>query len=323
MYLENKNIVLLATGSFNPPTNMHFRMFEIARDHLNRLGYTVCGGLVSPVHDSYKKKDLVASTHRCAMLELALTTLPWVKMSNWEVRQNKWTCTRQVLQYHQNYLNSVINSRLNGTNNEKFLLPVQFLKDIITNKSKTNRAINVRLLCGADLLESFAVPGLWDDDDIETIVRDYGLVVISRSGSNPNKFIYESDILTKYMANIIIVTEWISNEISSTKIRRALCRNDSVKFLLNESVESYIKDQGLYGTDNNTKTLQTPSIMDQTVVINEPDHTKIIHSKRKENNCKKSKVSNEDESKLNICRVAIQVSKNGLVEVISDRETMV
>jgi len=27
MYLVNKNIVLLETGSFNPPTNMHLRMF--------------------------------------------------------------------------------------------------------------------------------------------------------------------------------------------------------------------------------------------------------------------------------------------------------
>lgn len=27
MFLDNKNIVLLATGSFNPPTNMHLRMF--------------------------------------------------------------------------------------------------------------------------------------------------------------------------------------------------------------------------------------------------------------------------------------------------------
>lgn len=106
---------------------------------------------------------------------------------------------------------------------------------------------------------------------IETIVRDYGLVVVNRSGSNPHKFIYESDILTKYMvifkqklffknylfkillklqANIIIVNEWISNEISSTKVRRALCRNESVKFLISELVESYIREHGLYGSFN-------------------------------------------------------------------------
>lgn len=74
---------------------------EIARDHLNRLGYTVSGGLISPAHDSYGKKDLAPSLHRCAMIERALTALPWVEMSEWEVKQNGWTRTRQVLQYHQ------------------------------------------------------------------------------------------------------------------------------------------------------------------------------------------------------------------------------
>lgn len=32
---------------------------------------------------------------------------------------------------------------------------------------------------------------------IDSIVKDYGLVVISRSGSNPEKFIYESDQLSQ------------------------------------------------------------------------------------------------------------------------------
>jgi len=26
--------------------------------------------------------------------------------------------------------------------------------------------VNVRLLCGADLMESFSVPGLWRDEDV-------------------------------------------------------------------------------------------------------------------------------------------------------------
>ena len=33
-----------------------------------------------------------------------------------------------------------------------------------------------------------------------------------REGSNPEKFIYSSDLLTKYQHNIHIVTEWITNE---------------------------------------------------------------------------------------------------------------
>jgi len=33
---------------------------------------------------------------------------------------------------------------------------------------------------------------------MEEIVQKYGMVVITRAGSSPEKFIYESDVLTKH-----------------------------------------------------------------------------------------------------------------------------
>ncbi len=36
--LAMKKVVLLACGSFNPITNMHLRMFEIAKDALHKNG---------------------------------------------------------------------------------------------------------------------------------------------------------------------------------------------------------------------------------------------------------------------------------------------
>lgn len=68
---------------------------------MNRLGYKICGGWMSPTHDEYNKKGLVSSTHRCAMIKQALVALPWVKMSDWEAKQSGWSRTMQVLQYHQ------------------------------------------------------------------------------------------------------------------------------------------------------------------------------------------------------------------------------
>jgi nicotinamide mononucleotide adenylyltransferase len=133
-------VVLLACGSFNPPTIIHLRMFgkahkdnlrlcnlfwckifsshcwfsqkgfkynlllisEIARDHLARLGNCqVVGGILSPVHDSYGKKDLVSATHRCALLRLALQDTDWIQVSDWECKQQEWVRTCEVLQYHQ------------------------------------------------------------------------------------------------------------------------------------------------------------------------------------------------------------------------------
>uniref|UniRef100_H2YC67 Cytidyltransferase-like domain-containing protein n=1 Tax=Ciona savignyi TaxID=51511 RepID=H2YC67_CIOSA len=46
------------------------------------------------------------------------------------------------------------------------------------------RRTKVMLLCGGDLLESFGVPGLWSDDDICSIVSEYGIVCIPRNSEN-------------------------------------------------------------------------------------------------------------------------------------------
>jgi len=65
----------------------------------------------------------------------------------------------------------IITSRLNGAIKvDTSLFPVQFIENLNTNDSNQNRAVNVRLLCGADLLESFAVPGLWNDDDVSILL---------------------------------------------------------------------------------------------------------------------------------------------------------
>lgn len=67
----------------------------------------------------------------------------------------------------QNHLNCIISSKLNGIDTvDTSLLPFQFFENTDVNDSNRNRAINVRLLCGGDLLESFAVPGLWNDEDV-------------------------------------------------------------------------------------------------------------------------------------------------------------
>lgn len=83
---------------------MFVNFSEIARDNLTKTGYKVVGGVISPTHDSYQKKDLVSSTDRCAMLQLSLKNSDWIKLSSWESHQETWTRTRLVLQYHQVFI---------------------------------------------------------------------------------------------------------------------------------------------------------------------------------------------------------------------------
>ncbi|XP_059611472.1 nicotinamide/nicotinic acid mononucleotide adenylyltransferase 1 isoform X2 [Phlebotomus argentipes] len=234
-------VILIACGAFSPPTPMHFRMFEIARDYFQQMGtHEVVGGIVSPVHDSYGKKGLVAAKHRSAMLKLALKSSDWIRVSEWETHQDGWTRTRVTLQYHQNYINSLLSDDSSDT--VPGWLP--------GNLKQMSGTVQVKLLCGADLLESLNVPGLWDPDDIEAILGHHGIVVISRSGSNPEQFIFNSDILSKYRRNITIVTNWVPNEVSSTMIRRLLSRGQSVKYLLDDSVTDYIMKNSLFGANS-------------------------------------------------------------------------
>ncbi|XP_037913434.1 nicotinamide/nicotinic acid mononucleotide adenylyltransferase 1 isoform X2 [Hermetia illucens] len=236
-------ILLIACGSFSPPTPMHLRMFEIARDHFQQTGsHEVIGGIMSPVHDGYGKKGLAAARHRCAMVKLALQSSSWIRLSDWEVSQDDWSRTMTTLKYHQNFVNNYLNDT-NGTVNE--IIP-GWLPSGIRSRRDT---IQVKLLCGADLLESFAVPGLWQEEDIEEILENHGLVVISRYGSNPEKFIFESDILTQYRKHIQIVTNWVPNEVSSTLIRRLLGRGQSVKYLIDDLVIDYVLKNGLYNSN--------------------------------------------------------------------------
>ncbi|XP_052227727.1 nicotinamide/nicotinic acid mononucleotide adenylyltransferase 1-like isoform X2 [Dreissena polymorpha] len=284
-----QKVVLLACGSFNPPTNMHLRMFELAKDHLHRTGkYNVIAGIMSPVMDSYGKKELESSKHRCAMVSLALKSAKWVRLDTWETEQTSWMRTRLVLDHHQQMLDNQSNmAALVKEAPSKKRRKDKQNEEVITNCDNKEACepeqapVQLKLLCGGDLLESFAVPGLWADEDIEEIVGKYGLVCITRNGSDPRKFIYESDILTRHQDNIHIVTEWITNEVSSTKIRRALRRNESVKYLVQDTVIEYIKEHGLYGTGDNRynekksdspmsdimEYLDSPSLQNETITI--------------------------------------------------------
>lgn len=175
--MTKTKIVLLACGSFNPPTHMHLRMFELARDHMNRLGpYQVIGGIISPVHDGYNKKELIASTHRCALVKLALQDSDWIHLSDWECNQEGWTPTRQTLQYHQNKINSALSTDHNMDNNKINDNDEPYWVRNIQRFQTNGVNVLVKLLCGADLLQSFSTPGLWKESDVN---KKYFIAVVS------------------------------------------------------------------------------------------------------------------------------------------------
>ncbi|XP_067302043.1 nicotinamide/nicotinic acid mononucleotide adenylyltransferase 1 [Pseudorasbora parva] len=254
---EKTKLVLLACGSFNPITNMHLRMFELARDHFEDTGrYRVVKGIISPVGDSYKKKGLIEACHRLEMARLATENSDWITVNDWESQQSEWVETAKVVRHHHAELIS------NENNDDVDTVRCEKRRKLEQNKSICQSSSYVstkadsphlKLLCGADVLESFGVPNLWKPEDIEEIVGQYGVACITRCGSDAEKFINQSDVLYKHRKNIHVIREWVTNEISATHVRRALRRGRSVRYLLPEPVVCYIQEHSLYSAESEQK----------------------------------------------------------------------
>ncbi|VDL90691.1 unnamed protein product [Schistocephalus solidus] len=186
----------------------------------------------------------------------------------------------------------------------------------------------VKLVCGADLLQSFATPGLCElfalplfliyissdspcspppsrfsprsaclpylqacpitiyrclcllssFEQMETLVRDFGIICISRPESHAARLLNELDVLARHevsipplillliiiltiivpplnpltcpallQQNVILVTEWCQNGLSATLVRRALARGQSVRYLVPDAALEEIYAAGLYG----------------------------------------------------------------------------
>lgn len=255
---EKTDVVLLACGSFNPITNMHLRLFELAKDYMNGTGkYRVIKGIISPVGDAYKKKGLISAHHRVIMAELATKNSEWVEVDTWESLQKDWVETAKVLRHHQEKLearNCDYHQDSSGLERagrkRKWAEQSQEFNQKKSSEPKTKDGPKIKLLCGADILESFGIPNLWKSEDITKIVGDYGLICVTRAGNDAQKFIYESDELWKHQNNIHLVNEWIANDISSTKIRRALRRGQSIRYLVPDLVREYIEKHNLYNSES-------------------------------------------------------------------------
>ncbi|GBG82083.1 hypothetical protein CBR_g34363 [Chara braunii] len=215
-------VVLLSPGSFNPPTNWHLRMFELARDELVSQGYDVLGGYLSPVNDRYTKKGLESAAHRANMLELAVEDSDFLMVDHWEVSQPTYPRTIELLRRMDRILNGPENRGAERT--------------------------RIVLICGADLLQSFTIPGVWIEDQVREILSSYGVVCITRGSIDVRKIIVENDLLYEYRRNIVVVDERINNGVSSSEVRRSLSHGLSVKYLVPEQVLQYIKKNCLYSS---------------------------------------------------------------------------
>ncbi|ANZ73436.1 BA75_00887T0 [Komagataella pastoris] len=224
-------LVIVACGSFSPITYLHLRMFEMAIDAIREnTKFEVVGGYYSPVSDNYKKQGLASAAHRVRMCELACErTSSWLMVDAWESLQPQYTRTALVL----DHFNEEINIKRGG---------------VITS-SGVRKPCKIMLLAGGDLIESMGEPNVWADQDLHHILGGYGCLIVERTGSDVRSFLLSHDIMYEHRKNILVITQLIYNDISSTKVRLFIRRGMSVQYLLPNSVIRYIQEHKLYVND--------------------------------------------------------------------------
>ncbi|KAK8844004.1 nicotinate (nicotinamide) nucleotide adenylyltransferase [Kwoniella newhampshirensis] len=228
-------LVIVACGSFSPPTYLHLRMFEMAKDEIvESQTYEIMAGYYSPVSSYYKKSGLAPANHRVRMCELAVEhTSTWLMVDPWEAGQPEYQRTAIVLDH--------FDEMLNGGKDGK--------GGCVMGDGKKRR-YKIMLLAGGDLIESFGEPGVWSEPDLHIILGRFGCLIVERAGSDVWAFLLSHDILYHHRRNVIVIKQLIYNDISSTKVRLFVRRGMSIKYLLPNSVIQYIYDHRLYrGSD--------------------------------------------------------------------------
>ncbi|KXZ49156.1 NIC1 protein [Gonium pectorale] len=102
------------------------------------------------------------------------------------------------------------------------------------------------LLCGADVLASMAVPGVWRDPEV--ILREHGVVCVAREGTDLEALLATpGSVLYDHRDRVVLVYDRVGNSISSSAVRGELAAGRPARHLVPPGVLSYIYGRGLYG----------------------------------------------------------------------------
>lgn len=139
--MENKKILAIFGGSFNPPLNSHFLLAEQIYNELDNVEKII----FLPVSTKYEKNGLVSNEHRYNMLKLVVDKNEHFELSSIELDQKEQLNTIETLELLQKqYPNNVLYFII-GTDNLKEIstwtkadLLVQNFKILVLERGNDN-----------------------------------------------------------------------------------------------------------------------------------------------------------------------------------------
>ncbi|CAJ0584222.1 unnamed protein product, partial [Mesorhabditis spiculigera] len=245
-----QKVVLICCGAYDPPSYAHFRMFERAKDYMEKThGFKVVEGVISPCGDQAKTTELTPLRHRLRMVEAAIRKSTWIRLSDWEATQKSQpSCIDLLKHFRKKY------------------------------SSKFGESIEPILLCGGDVIDALieskrSSEVLWNQKEMDQILGEFGVVVIARPHTNPARTAYLLDAIRKHEKNFhLIEDETYPNDASSTRLRLALRRGESIKYCTSDDVVEYIVEHNLYTQPFNHKPgcafYQVQQASSQQIVVN-------------------------------------------------------
>jgi len=194
--LARKQVLLVASGAFNPIHKLHLRMLYIARKYLEeRTDLQVLGGFVSPQHATevrsrYRatKHEIIPPKHRLAMARRAVGDSTWLTVDPWEITR------RRVMDY----------------------LSVLEHVDQVLEACFPGLGVKVVWLCNADALMQLSPEGLRS--------RGHGCLCVCRP-QETDRLLLHMGVRWRQVAYVVEDAAILSRELeatTSTRVRQTL-----------------------------------------------------------------------------------------------------
>jgi nicotinamide mononucleotide adenylyltransferase len=228
----------VSCGSYNPIHSAHVNMMHEAKRALEGAEYDhqVVGAFLSPVNDAYGKAGLASFTQRAEICEVMLKDDPLVALDRWEGLQDAYVRSYYVMCHIRNA--------------------------VLTHYGPALPAdrLDVYLVCGGDLFETFYRPNCWNLALLRKIFDEFRLAVAFRVGSQNPLTVMKNTVdpitssqepgesldLRPY-ADKVAVFELAPNETSSTLLRALLQSGDNIpEELLPKHVTDALVASGVY-----------------------------------------------------------------------------
>lgn len=127
--MEDKKILAVFGGSFNPPLNSHFLLAEQIYNELENIEKVI----FLPVSSKYAKSGLLSNEHRFNMLKLVTDQNEHFELSDIEMKQKEQLNTVETLELLQEYYPNNILYFVIGTDNLKEISTWGKANELVSN----------------------------------------------------------------------------------------------------------------------------------------------------------------------------------------------